>query len=189
MFDHFGLLAPFYEFFIKPKFPDTLVELAGLPVDGPLLDAGGGTGRISQFLTDLAGQVVLADLSPKMLAQSLTKPGLKSTVSHTENLPFPEATFERIIMIDALHHVCDQAVTAGELWRTLKPGGMILIEEPNADLWMVKIVAWAEKAALMRSHFLTPEEIKKLFQPFPAQIEIVREDHLAWVMIHKPAGG
>jgi len=61
MLDHFGFLAPFYEKFIRPKAPEYLWELAKLPVSGPLLDAGGGTGRVAQFLSGKAASVVVAD--------------------------------------------------------------------------------------------------------------------------------
>jgi len=43
MFDHFGILAPVYEKYIKPKAPEKLAELAKLPIKGNLLDIGGGT--------------------------------------------------------------------------------------------------------------------------------------------------
>ena len=122
MFDHFGFLAPVYEFFIKSNPPNKLKSILGLPNSGPLLDVGGGTGRVSQFLVNDVKGVYIADLSYKMLLESKSKNGLYPTCSHSEKIPFPNSFFERIIMIDALHHVCDQQETANELWRVLKPG-------------------------------------------------------------------
>lgn len=188
MFDHFGILAPFYENFIKADPPDSLIKLADLPIKGALLDAGGGTGRVSQFLTDLAPKVIVADLSLKMLVESQLKDKLLATASHTEKLPFPDQTFERVIMIDALHHVCDQQKTADELWRVLKPGGKIIIEEPNFNLWFIKVLALAEKIALMRSHFLSPEEITALFDPYHAEIKLDKESYISRVIISRVVG-
>lgn len=51
VFDHFDLLAPLYEVFIRQKNPQELWRLADLPVSGALLDAGGGTRRVAQLLT------------------------------------------------------------------------------------------------------------------------------------------
>src|SRR3970040_1698460 len=130
--------------------------LAALPVSGALLDAGGGTGRVAQFMSGKANPIVVADLSCKMLSEARQKDGLRPVCSHTEKLPFPDETFARIIMVDALHHVCDQRGTVGELWRTLQPGGRLVIEEPDLRLFGVKLLAIAEKLALMRSHFLSP---------------------------------
>jgi demethylmenaquinone methyltransferase/2-methoxy-6-polyprenyl-1,4-benzoquinol methylase len=185
MFDHFGLLAPVYEVFIKSHPPEKLIDILDLPISGPLLDVGGGTGRVSQFLVNKVNGLFIADLSHKMLLESKSKGGLIPTCSHSEKIPFPTSFFERIIMIDALHHVCDQQETANELWRVLKPGGCIVIEEPNINHWGVKLVAAAEKIALMRSHFLKPESISELFQQQNGKTEIILDDHISWVVIEK----
>jgi hypothetical protein len=52
----------------------------------------------------------------------------------------------------------------------------------------VKLVAIAEKLALMRSHFLAPEAIVTLFDHPAAQIRIETEANgfNAWVVVHKP---
>jgi ubiquinone/menaquinone biosynthesis C-methylase UbiE len=185
MFDHFGILAPVYEKFIKPREPERLIELLELPVGGRLLDVGGGTGRVSGFLVDLVDEVIIADLSQKMLNQSHSKSGLLPVCSHSEKLPFSEGTFERVIMIDALHHVCDQSQTAAELWRVLKPGGLIVIEEPNIQHWGVKLVALGEKLALMRSHFLAPGQIQGLFLDPQREVNIHDDDYISRIVIRK----
>lgn len=185
MFDHFGILAPVYEKFIKPKAPQQIIELLDLPADGRLLDVGGGTGRVSGFLESLVDELIIADLSHKMLIQSHQKPGLHPVCSHSEKLPFPDGSFERVMMIDALHHVCDQAETAGELWRIVKPGGKIVVEEPDIHHWAVKLVAAGEKLALMRSHFLAPDQIQALFTDPKGKVEIHHEDYIARIVITK----
>ena len=185
MFDHFSILAPIYEKVIKPKAPEYLWDLAHLPVSGALLDAGGGTGRIAQFMSGKASPVVVADISFDMLRQAHLKDGLTTICSHSEILPFPDGYFERIIMIDALHHVCDQGETARELWRVLAPGGTLVIEEPDIRTFAVKLIALAEKLALMRSHFLSPPQIVQLFDKLNAQTKIERDGYISWVIVQK----
>jgi len=183
--DHFGLLAPFYERAIPLRDAEQFVKRVGLPVDGALLDAGGGTGRVAQAFQGLATRVVVADLSSRMLHQANQKEGLQVVCSHTEKLPFPEEYFERVVMVDALHHVCDQVETASELWRVIKPGGRIVIEEPDYRTLIVKFVAIAEKLLLMRSHFLAPGRIKALFAFPGAQSWIEKDGFNAWITIEK----
>ena len=183
--DHFSFLAPFYERVIKPRHPEQLIRLAGLPVEGALLDAGGGTGRVSQALGEYAGLRVVADGSMAMLAQAQMKDGLHVVCGFTEGLPFADQTFACVIMIDALHHVANQEHTAAEMWRVLKPGGRIVIEEPDIHAFVVKLVAAAEKIALMRSHFLSHEEIIALFSGSDAQVQVVKDGYTAWVVIEK----
>lgn len=186
--DHFGFLAPFYDRLIKPKAPEYLWDLAQLPTEGLLLDAGGGTGRVAQFMLKKAAGVVLADLSLEMLSEANVKGGFLRVCSHTEGFPFPDESFTRVLMVDALHHVCDQPQTAQELWRVLAPGGYLVIEEPDVRTFIVKLVAIAEKLALMRSHFLAPEAIAALFNNPAAQVRIETEANgfNAWVIVHKP---
>lgn len=185
LFDHFDLLAPLYDKVIGSKDPVKIMEYGGFPVKGMVLDAGGGTGRISQALSGQASQFVVLDLSFGMLTKAVGKKGLTAVNSHTEALPFPDGVFDTVIMVDALHHVCDQADTARELLRVVKPGGCVVIEEPNIGTIIVKVVALVEKLALMRSRFLSPEKIAQLFAGQAVKTRIERESYNAWVVIEK----
>jgi len=166
-----------------------MIELLRPPFVGPLLDAGGGTGRVSQALKGIANQIIVADLSSGMLRQARSDHNLETVLSHTEKLPFPDRTFARVIMVDALHHVCSHEQTASEMWRVLEPGGRIIIEEPDVRQFSVKIVALFEKLALMRSHFISPPRIAALFTDPAADKQIEQESFNAWVIIEKEGNG
>jgi len=183
--DHFGIIAPFYDRTIPLKAPQHLIELIGLPIEGAILDAGGGTGRVAQAFEHLATRVVVVDLSIGMLRQAGQKGRLWPVCSETESLPFPDASFERIVMVDALHHVLSQKRTVNELWRVLKSGGRIVIEEPDVRKLSVKFVALFEKIALMRSHFIAPPEIIAMFAHLNAMTQIKLDGFNAWVIVDK----
>jgi demethylmenaquinone methyltransferase/2-methoxy-6-polyprenyl-1,4-benzoquinol methylase len=183
--DHFGILAPFYERFIPPKIPEKLLALVNVPVNGIVLDAGGGTGRVAQFLHSKAAQMVVADQSRNMLGEARKKDGLQPLCSYVELMPFNDSTFDRIFMVDALHHVASQVNTTDEFWRILKPGGRIVIEEPDIRSFKVKLIAAAEKLALMRSHFLTPQAIAGLFRSPDAKVRIEADGTTAWIIVEK----
>jgi len=180
-FDHFSIIASLYARASYSKL-NQLREFASLPARGRLLDVGGGTGRVSSVLGDLVDEVVVVDLSFSMLKKALHFP-LRLVCSYSEILPFAGSSFDRIIMVDALHHVVDQAQSIREMLRVLKPEGVLVIEEPDIRTFGVKLIALAEKLLLMRSHFLEPDNIRKFFADGDASI---KTDHgTAWVIIQK----
>jgi ubiquinone/menaquinone biosynthesis C-methylase UbiE len=186
-FNHFDILAPYYDRFIKPKGDERFGVMCRLPANGLMLDAGGGTGNKSHHLAGLITRIIIADSSFGMLKEASAKESLVPVCSETEQLPFSDQSFARVIMVDALHHVANHRTTISELWRVLQPGGWIVIEEPDIRTPPVKIMAVIEKLALMRSHFLSPQRIADAFEYQDAEVGIVSENNTAWVVIHKAA--
>ncbi len=182
-FDHFSLIAPIYARAAYSK-TEVLTHLAHLPMDGVLLDVGGGTGRVSTAIRNLVRDAVISDVSFGMLREA-PRTTLKPVCGGSESLPFADGSFDRVIMVDALHHVINQAETAAEMLRVVKPGGLLVIEEPDIRTFGVKLIALAEKLLLMRSHFLAPDEIIKLFDGGRSSIKT--ENGTAWMVIEKEA--
>jgi len=184
---HFDLLAPFYERVIRPPDPRILAELLELPAETTLLDAGGGTGRVAAVLASLVKDIVVSDLSAHMLAEARDTHGLVAVQAHAEHLPFPTGHFGRILVVDALHHFCQAEEAIVELARVLAPGGRMVIEEPNIEEWSVKVLAVAEKLALMRSHILRPDRIRALAAAEGLEAHTIRDGYTAWIVAAKPA--
>jgi ubiquinone/menaquinone biosynthesis C-methylase UbiE len=172
--DHFGLIAGLYDRVGTFTLAEPLRSLLALSKDCRLLDAGGGTGRVSAVLRPLVKEAVVADVSAPMLRHAAEK-GLPGVCAAAEDLPFRPESFERIIMVDAFHHVLDQARTVGELWRLLSPDGRLVIVEPDIRRFHVKLIALGEKLLLMRSHFMDGEGIAGLFAHPGARVRVVRD--------------
>lgn len=166
MLDHFGLLAPFYDRIFPPPDPTQLRQLPDLPAPGLMLDVGGGTGRIAALLQPLVGRLIISDPSAKMMRQAQNKGHLTSgrllpVQGHAERLPFPDAAFARVLVVDALHHFHNQRQAVHELARVLQPGGRLVIEEPDIN-------RLSGKGAIYRIH--KPEHLKhKLESDLPAR--------------------
>ncbi|MDX1413961.1 MAG: class I SAM-dependent methyltransferase [Candidatus Promineifilaceae bacterium] len=186
MLDHFGVLAPFYDRLIAPPDPARLIDHLALPAAGVLLDVGGGTGRVTSQLRPYVDSVIICDVSPKMLAQARVKGLTSPAAAEAEILPFAAESFERVLVVDAFHHFIDQQQAIIELARILKPGGRLVIEEPDFNHLTVKMVALAEKVLLMRSQFYYPVQIGQMMAANGLAVEITTDGRFAaWIIGEK----
>jgi len=185
IFDHFNLLAPYYDQVLGGDHREDWLRLLEIQPGLRLLDAGGGTGRVSQALGCLSCTVIVADASRGMLRQACAKHGLIPVQAQTEALPFPAASFDRVLMVDAFHHVADQSATIAQLWWALKPGGRLLIEEPDIHRFSIKMIALVEKMLLMRSHFRSPEWIVEMLRTQGAYVTVEQTGANAFILARK----
>jgi demethylmenaquinone methyltransferase/2-methoxy-6-polyprenyl-1,4-benzoquinol methylase len=182
----FDWLGPIYDHVFGVKDTAVFDQPLSLPAEGWLLDLGGGTGRSSAGLAGKVDQVVVCDLSLPMLSKAAENGHTLRVQASATDLPFATDAFDRILVVDALHHMPEQHATTGEMIRTLKPGGRLLIEEPDIRLFAVKLIALMEKVLLMKSHFHTPAEIKAMAESYGAQAVVDSDDRgSAWVMVEK----
>ncbi len=189
MLHHFDIIAPFYDRVIHKLDLKRLINLLKLPASGRMLDAGGGTGRVSSRFRSMIDEVVVCDLSFPMLKQAKKKGRLSTVQSHIEKLPFPDESFERIVVVDALHHFFNQRQSLQELLRVLKPGGRLVIEEPNIDNFIVKLVALAEKLFFMQSRFYSSDKIVGMIKDRGFNVRVESDGRfIFWVVVEKDAG-
>jgi len=186
MFNHFDFIAPWYDRIIRLAVSPRLTDVLKLPGDGILLDAGGGTGRSSFHLRPLVGRLVLCDFSLPMLRQGQAKGGMELTQARAEALPFRDSAFDRVLVVDALHHFFDQQAAIRELIRVLKPGGRIVIEEPDRRQWIIKVLAVAERMALMRSRIHPMTDIVDMVAGAGLAVQIEQGNRFtSWIIADK----
>lgn len=184
---HFDFLARFYERLMPPADAAQFARLLALPCAGALLDVGGGTGRVAARLAPYVARVVVCDLSLPMLRQSRRHRGLAAVQARGHRLPFADGAFQRILVVDAVHHFQHPARVLAELMRLLTPGGRLLIEEPDIGRWPVRLVALAERLALMDSHFLSPAEIAAILAGLGGRPRRTDDGRWrSWIMVDKP---
>jgi len=118
--------------------------LARLPQRCELvLDCGCGTGELVRALREVCGVVVALDLSADMLEEGRASLGDPDNVvwiaSPGERLPLESAIFDAVCFRGALHHMADEVSALREAHRVLKPGGTLVLSEPNDDSVLLRI--------------------------------------------------
>ena len=93
-------------------------------VPGQTLEIGGGSGNLKEFL-------------PNVISTDIQAVPWLDVAADAQALPFPNSTFDNIVMLDVLHHIERPARFFREASRTLRPGGRIIMVEP-----MITPVSW-----------------------------------------------
>jgi hypothetical protein len=64
-------------------------------------------------------------------------------------------------------------------------GGRLVIGEPDIRFFPVKIIALFEKLLLMRSRFISPEKIQRIFQGKNSRNWILQAGVTSWIIVEK----
>ncbi|PWH19450.1 MAG: hypothetical protein DDG59_03010 [Anaerolineae bacterium] len=185
LFDHFDWIAPFYDQIIPQPDIRTLIHHGQFPISGRVLDVGGGTGRVTRALLRVHADITLVDSSLGMLKVANQNLAIQLARCEAEHLPFASNSFERVILIDTLHHVVDAAATLRECVRVLKKDGLLLIQEPDIEQWGGKLIALFEKFLWMRSHLLRAKHVQNLLAPSCQETVIERGNQQYWIICRK----
>jgi SAM-dependent methyltransferase len=89
-----------------------------------LLDVATGPGHLASIAAQRGASVVGVDVSPAMveIAQRLY-PDVEFRVGDAEDLPFPPASFDAVVMNYGLLHLSRPELAIAEAFRVLSPGG------------------------------------------------------------------
>ena len=101
------------------------------------LDLGCGTGRHTIALARAGADVVALDFTPEMMAVGRAKlqdwPVRWVVHRLPEPLPFPDASFDLVVMGLVAEHVAELDSVLAEALRVARPGGRLLLSELHPD--------------------------------------------------------
>jgi ubiquinone/menaquinone biosynthesis C-methylase UbiE len=131
-------LLPFYDIFTRLAGVEAshrrLLEQAAIQPAHRILEIGCGTGNLTILARRLnpSVEVIGIDPDPKALSRARRKAQragfpIEFREAFSQQLPFPDASFDRVLSAYMLHHVQPDAKvpTLREAFRVLKPGGFL----------------------------------------------------------------
>jgi SAM-dependent methyltransferase len=114
----------------------TLLAQLDLPRGARVVDLGGGSGWVAEFLARYGFRPVVVDVALPLLRLAydrLDGSDLDGSVvaGDMTALPLRSESIDAVIVLDALHHVGQLSAVLAEVRRVLVPGGQLLIAEPG----------------------------------------------------------
>jgi demethylmenaquinone methyltransferase/2-methoxy-6-polyprenyl-1,4-benzoquinol methylase len=106
-----------------------VIKLARLTPNASLLDLGTGTGDLAReaLLQQPQAKVTAADFTVEMMRVGKKSGSLQFSAADALNLPFKDTNFDAVVSGFLMRNVTDVQQALKEQFRTLKPGGRIVI--------------------------------------------------------------
>jgi ubiquinone/menaquinone biosynthesis C-methylase UbiE len=145
---------------------------AYLPNPARVLDIGGGPGRYALWLAERQHQVVLADLSPALLAIAQERVAADPNGERVEAIvetdardlsQWADASFDAVVCLGPFYHLpetADREQVARELARVLRPGGVAFVALMPRTVFLRRSLIVPDE----RRHFAEPEFVRNLMQ-------------------------
>ncbi|HET9888381.1 MAG TPA: class I SAM-dependent methyltransferase [bacterium] len=108
-----------------------LEKAAGDPAQKRCLDLGSDNGVVSLLFREKGGKWRSADLDPGAVESIRALVGDPVELLRDSVLPYPDAAFDLVVVVDMFEHVHDDGRLASEIARVLVPGGKLVVNVPH----------------------------------------------------------
>jgi demethylmenaquinone methyltransferase/2-methoxy-6-polyprenyl-1,4-benzoquinol methylase len=135
----YDLMNDLMSFGIHRLWKRQTIELSGVRKGHRVLDLAAGTGDLSARFSGLVGdqgEVIFSDINASMLLVGRERMEDRGRVGNlhyvqadAQHLPFPENHFDCVTIGFGLRNVTDKQLALNAIFRTLKPGGRLLVLE------------------------------------------------------------
>jgi SAM-dependent methyltransferase len=162
-------VALFRRSVLKQRKLAEIVEMLGPPAGRRCLDLGSDNGVVSLLLRERGGSWASGDLTEEAVASIRSLVAEDVHLVRGGDLPFPDASFDRVAVVDMLEHVPDEAAFARELARVTRPGGLLVVNTPHVKRTALRRLRHAlgqtdEKHGHLRPGY-TPERLAGILSP------------------------
>jgi len=162
-------VALFRRSVLKQRKLQEIGAMLGPTVGLRCLDLGSDNGVVSLLLREAGGEWASGDLTEDAVASIRSLVETDTHLVRGDLLPFPDAAFDRVVVVDMLEHVGDEEAFAAELARVTKPGGRLIVNTPHLKRTALRRLRHAlgqtdEKHGHLRPGY-TSERLRELLGP------------------------
>lgn len=129
-----------------------------------VLESACGPGRGLGYMAEKARSVTAGDLTPGLIDSARAHYGdrIKLSVFDAQKPPFPDASFDLVVLYEAIYYLPEPEAFLAEARRLLRPGGELLLSMPNPEWdgfnrspFHVRYFTAGELRALLAAHGFT----------------------------------
>lgn len=137
------------------------LELRG---DEVVIDIGGGTGSLAEYISGSCKVVYVLDESKGMLSKVKANPKIVPILGDALDITFDSSSIDVVTMVDVLHHIENQPRLIEEIYRVLKEDGKLLILDFEKNHIKTKILRAFEYILFGKLYFRTSKEVINLIK-------------------------
>ena len=106
-----------------------------------VLEIGAGTGRISRALKERGACLTVNDVSSRLVEKVSVEVGCAGLPGDCCAMPCADSAFDVVVSSECIEHTADPYEAIAEMYRVLRPGGMLILTTPNKLWYPVLLVA------------------------------------------------
>jgi 2-polyprenyl-3-methyl-5-hydroxy-6-metoxy-1,4-benzoquinol methylase len=134
------------------------------PKRGKLLEVGSGFGYLLDFFRQDGWAVLGVEPNEGLNRHARKHLGIDVLSVILPDAKFDDNSFDAVLMMHVIEHVPSPEDTLREIFRVLKPGGMLVMETPRYDTLMYKLLGRRERSLSCTGHiyFFTSKTLRAI---------------------------
>jgi ubiquinone/menaquinone biosynthesis C-methylase UbiE len=131
-----------------------------------ILDVGAGKGSVARVVFEEGSEVhALEPDRGRITSIKKNLPGVMTSNSRCEDLPYPEGYFDKAYATMAVHHFEDQPKSFAEVARVLKPNGVFVVMDFSSQTIGGRLARFFENTLFGNSfRFLAASELSEMLK-------------------------
>jgi demethylmenaquinone methyltransferase/2-methoxy-6-polyprenyl-1,4-benzoquinol methylase len=140
-------------------------EYVHIRSDDVILDIGGNTGKVTEAYSNNCEEVIVLEPKRNVVEYGKSRrPNIKFVEGEAENIPLPDAYFDKVVASASFHHFSDHDKALEEMKRVLKPDGKIIILEIDPNTRRGERLKFCETVFHTGAKLYQPAQLSKKIQ-------------------------